>query len=117
MAKQLQKGNYPNKPVANVQQHVLTSEELVSLTAEELMAKLQTSLLGLSTEQATERLEVYGRNELAREHKHSAIKEFLLHFKSPLVIILLIAGVISGALGEYANTSNHSHNNFHQCCP
>ncbi len=104
MAKPLQNGNNPNNLVATIQQHILTSEEMVSLPPEELMAKLKTSQLGLSTEQVTERLEVYGRNELAREHKHSALKEFLMHFKNPLVIILLIAGILTGALGEIANT-------------
>ncbi len=91
-------------PAANIKPAIST-EELVTLPTEELMSRLNTSQQGLSSEQATERLEVYGRNELAREHKHSAIKEFLLHFKSPLVIILLIAGVISGFLGEIANTA------------
>ena len=104
MATALYDGNNSNKtPVAAIQP-ILTSEEMVNLPIEELMARLKASPQGLSTEQTTERLEVYGRNELAREHQHSALKEFLLHFKSPLVIILLIAGIITGALGEYANT-------------
>ena len=59
----------------------------------------------ITSEQAIENLETYGPNELAREHKHSAIKEFLLHFKSPLVIILLIAGIITGILGQLTNTT------------
>ena len=97
-------GNNSNKTPVAATQPILTSEEMVNLPIEDLMARLNASPQGLSTEQATERLEVYGRNELAREHSHSAPKEFLLHFKSPLVIILLIAGIITGALGEYANT-------------
>ncbi|MCL4429839.1 MAG: cation-transporting P-type ATPase [Chloroflexi bacterium] len=93
-----------DRPVAAMKP-VLGTEELVRLPIEELLLHLDTSQSGLSSEQAVERLEVYGTNELARGHKHSAIKEFLLHFKSPLVIILLIAGVISGFLEEWANTS------------
>ena len=104
MAKALQNGNDHEIPVATPQL-LLTSEEMVSLPIEELMARLKASSQGLSSEQVTERLEVYGRNELAREHQHSTIKEFLLHFKSPLVIILLIAGIISGFFGEVANTA------------
>ncbi|MCW4029370.1 MAG: magnesium-translocating P-type ATPase [Candidatus Bathyarchaeota archaeon] len=95
-------GSY-NAAVAPLQP-TLTSEEIVTLPAEQLLSRLQTSAQGLSAQQATERLEVYGPNELAKAHKHSAIKEFILHFKSPLVIILLVAAGITGALGELANT-------------
>ncbi len=80
-------------------------DEYVTLPTEELFSRLHTSVYGLSSEEAEERLETFGKNELAREHKHSAVKELLSHFKSPLVIILLIAGVISGFLQEYANSA------------
>ena len=95
--------NSNQSPVATIKPPV-TSEELVTLPIEEIYSRLNTTQQGLSSEQAAERLETYGRNELAREHKHSAIKEFLAHFKSPLVIILLIAAIISGFLREIANT-------------
>lgn len=104
MAKALQNNNDRDDSQIAKMQPLLTSEDVVSLQTDELMARLNASPQGLSTEQAAERLEVYGPNELAREHRHSALKEFLSHFKSPLVIILLIAGVISGILGEIANT-------------
>ena len=104
MANAPRSGNNSNNQQVVATQPMLTSEDMVSLPIEELMARLKASPQGLSTEQAVERIEVYGRNELAREHQHSSIKEFLLHFKSPLVIILLIAGIITGVLGEYANT-------------
>jgi Mg2+-importing ATPase len=101
-----QNGNDSNKlPVGTLSpmQAPLSSQELLSLSTEEIMTRLGTSQQGLSSEQAEEHLEVYGPNALARAHKHSALKEFLLHFKSPLVIILLIAGIISGLLQQYAN--------------
>lgn len=83
----------------------ITSEELATLPLNELMARLETTPKGLTSEQAAERLEIYGENVLAKERKHSAVKDFLLHFKSPLIIILLVAAVISGFLGELANTT------------
>jgi Mg2+-importing ATPase len=104
MAKAVVNGNDSNNPAFATMQPTLTSADMLGLPIEELMSHLKTSPQGLSSEQAQEHLEVYGRNELAREHKHSALKEFLLHFKSPLVIILLIAALITGALGELANT-------------
>jgi P-type Mg2+ transporter len=90
--------------VANVKPAAST-DEYVTLSTEELFSRLHTSVYGLSSEEAEERLETFGKNELAREHKHSAVKELLGHFKSPLIIILLIAGVISGFLQEYANSA------------
>ena len=84
--------------VANIKP-ALTTEELVGIPIEDLLIRLNTSQQGLNAQEATERLEVYGPNVLAREHKHSAASEFLSHFKSPLIIILLIAGIITGYLG------------------
>src|SRR3990170_5668722 len=86
-------------------QPMLSSEELLSFSTEDLLTRLNTSTTGLSSQEAGKRLEVYGRNELARGHKHSALREFILHFKSPLVIILMVAGLISGILGEYVHVT------------
>src|SRR3990172_12404005 len=95
-----EKAQNRNSPPA---QPFLSSEELLSLSIEDVLARLNTSTTGLSSQEAEKRLEVYGRNELARGHEHSALREFLLHFKSPMVIILLVAGLISGILGEIAH--------------
>jgi len=86
-------------------QPMLSSEELLSFSTEDLLTRLNTSTTGLSSQEAGKRLEVYGRNELARGHKHSALREFILHFKSPLVIILMVAGLVSGFLGEFVNVA------------
>ena len=104
MSKATQNGGNSNNAQVTTKQTLLTAEEMVNLPLEELMDRLHVSPNGLNSEQATERLETYGSNELSHEHRHSALQEFLSHFKSPLVIILLIAGTISGILGEYANT-------------
>jgi Mg2+-importing ATPase len=88
---------------ANKVQPMLSQEELLSLPIEELLPTLETSQSGLSSEEATKRLEVYGRNELARKKKRAAVIEFLMNFRSPLIIILLVAGLISGLLQEFAN--------------
>ncbi len=114
MAKALLDADNSNKNSVAPMQPILTTEDMVSLPIEELMARLKATAQGLTSEQAAERLEVYGKNEFAHEHKHSALKEFLSHFKSPLVIILLIAGIITGTLGEVANTANNFNHNFCQ---
>jgi Mg2+-importing ATPase len=88
-----------DKKVPNAQA-MLSAEEILSLPANELLARLSTSTAGLSSEEAEERLEVYGHNELAKKKKRAGILDFLSRFKSPLIIILMIAGAISAALGS-----------------
>jgi len=78
-------------------------EEILTLPVEELLSRLKSSPNGLSSEEVKKRLEVFGYNEPVRKKKRVAVIDFLSHFKSPLVIILLVAGVISGFLGEVAN--------------
>jgi len=84
---------------------LLKTEELLSLPSDELFACLSTSLSGLSSEEAEERLGIYGYNELAKRKKRMAIIDFLSHFRSPLIVILLIAGLIAGFLGEIINVA------------
>jgi len=80
-----------------------SAEEVLTLPVEELFSRLKTSLNGLSSEEAKRRLEFFGYNELVRRKRRAVIIDFLSHFKSPLVIILLIAGLISGFFGEVVN--------------
>lgn len=82
-----------------------STEELLSLPTDELLAHLNTSLSGLSSEEAEKRLGIYGYNELAKRKKRTAVVDFLSHFRSPLVIILLIAGLIASFLGEIINVT------------
>src|SRR3990170_1343669 len=86
-------------------QPAMNAEEILSLSVEELLAATHTSQAGLEQREAENRLKIYGPNELARKKKRAAIVEFILHFRSPLVIILMIAGVISGILGEHLHVA------------
>ena len=79
---------------------MLSAEEVLSLPTNELLSRLNTSQTGLTSEEAERRLEIYGRNEFAKKKKRAAIFNFLSRFKSPLVIILMIAGGVSAALGS-----------------
>jgi Mg2+-importing ATPase len=78
-------------------------DELV-LDIGEFLARLNTSVSGLTSQEVQKRLEIYGHNELAKKKKRTAVVKFLTYFKSPLVIILLLAGFISGFLGEITET-------------
>ena len=67
---------------------------------EEVAADLKTDLnSGLSSEEAAKRIEEYGYNELG-ETKHTSLAvKFLYQFKSFMIIVLIIAGIISGVVG------------------
>ena len=64
-------------------------------TAEEVLKKLDSSIEGLSTAQAQERLATYGRNELEEGEKRSLLAKFLDQFKDLMIIILLAAAALS----------------------
>ncbi|MGB9915166.1 MAG: magnesium-translocating P-type ATPase [Candidatus Bathyarchaeales archaeon] len=96
--------NVKNRKASEKPSWVLPStEELLILPNDELFTRLNTSLVGLSSEEAEKRLRIYGYNELAKKKKRATIIDFLSHFLSPLIIILMIAGLISGFLGEVIN--------------
>jgi Ca2+-transporting ATPase len=56
--------------------------------------------VGLTTAEAEARLAEHGPNELAREEASSPVLLFLAQLKSPMIILLGIAAIVSGALGE-----------------
>ena len=70
---------------------------------ERLFTQLTSDKQGLSQQEAKQRLKTYGYNSLSTNKKRPARLQFLLYFKNPLVIMLLIAVGISAATGDYAN--------------
>lgn len=72
----------------------------ISQIEKELNSNIQT---GLTSRQASKRLEKYGPNQLEEAEQKSAFFVFLSQFKDFMVIILLFATLISGLLGEYVD--------------
>ncbi len=69
-------------------------------SAEEVLAHLGTSAIGLSAQEAAQRLAANGPNELKEGKRISPLQIFLGQFKSLIIWILIAAGVVSGVLGE-----------------
>jgi Ca2+-transporting ATPase len=76
-------------------------EKWFALSAKEVESKLATSITqGLSTAEAQARSQKYGFNELLQGEKTPRWKVFLEQFKDTLIYILIIAAIISAAMGE-----------------
>ncbi|MFX0046486.1 MAG: cation-translocating P-type ATPase, partial [Candidatus Hermodarchaeota archaeon] len=71
-----------------------------NLSSDDVIKQLGSNHHGLSQQEAKERLEQFGHNELAGREKTSPWLLFLDQFKSFLIIILLIAVALSAILGE-----------------
>src|SRR3990167_6312929 len=75
-----------------------------ALSVEEIIRELKSdAYLGLSGEEAGKRQQKFGFNKLPGEKLLSRPKIFLEQFKSPLIYILVIAGILTLLLKEYAN--------------
>lgn len=78
----------------------LSQTEFWNKTADELLQQLHTSEKGLTDTDAVERLKQYGANTLKKKSNSSAAFLFLLQFKSPLTLLLLVAAILSVFLGD-----------------
>ncbi|MBM3700631.1 MAG: calcium-translocating P-type ATPase, SERCA-type [Actinobacteria bacterium] len=71
-----------------------------SMNIEEVLGSLNTSGNGLDEEEAEQRLDKYGRNEIEKRKTVTPAKIFFRQFTSFIVIILFIAIIISLLVGE-----------------
>jgi magnesium-transporting ATPase (P-type) len=71
-------------------------------------AEAVSPIVGLQTEEVTRFREQYGFNEIEQEKAKSPWVLFVEQFKSPLVIILIFACVLSGGLGRMGRDVRNS---------
>jgi Ca2+-transporting ATPase len=79
----------------------MAEKEFYRQKAVDVLEDLETSKKGLSQSEAKKRLEKDGKNVLQAKAEKSLVKIFLMQFKDVLVILLLIAAVMSFAIGSY----------------
>jgi calcium-translocating P-type ATPase len=75
-----------------------------ALEKEELLRRLEATPEGLSEQEAKARLERFGPNELEDEPPIKPLAVLLHQFTSPLIYILIIAAVVTLAIGEYIDS-------------
>ena len=75
------------------------------ISQEEVLSQMNTSVQGLSVQEAERRLTKYGPNRLAEGKKESLLHRFLKELADPMIIILIVAAVISGITAAYSGES------------
>ena len=71
-----------------------------SVPTDELLAGLRARPAGLSSADAATRLKEAGPNAIGKRRGASAITAFARQFRSPLVLILIFAAIVSTFIGE-----------------
>lgn len=74
------------------------------LSQEELLQEMNSSMNGLTAEEAKKRLEQYGYNKLQEGKRKGVLQVFAEQFADLLVIILIIAAIISALTGGLEGT-------------
>ncbi|HHR6023159.1 TPA: magnesium-translocating P-type ATPase [Providencia alcalifaciens] len=69
--------------------------EQASKNIEQVLNEYQTNLLGLSENEALDRLVIEGDNEVAHEKAPPAWKQLLTSFKNPFIFVLMILAIVS----------------------
>lgn len=73
-----------------------------SLSVDDVINILQTNKVdGLSGGEAERRLKIFGPNIIEKPHRAPSFFIFLNQFKSPLILILIFAGIVTFFIGHY----------------
>jgi len=72
-----------------------------STPADDVLKALDTVPAGLTEAEAASRLKEYGKNSIKEQNENSPILLFIKQFKSPIILILLAATLISGMTGDW----------------
>ena len=73
-------------------------------SVDDAMGELSCRLTGLTGKEAAERLKTYGPNSIKSKKRTSTVLLFLSQFKSPITVLLIIAALLSAALGDVTDT-------------
>lgn len=72
--------------------------------ANEVIKELESDQKGLTESIARQRLTQYGRNELETKKKISPLFIFFRQFKSVMILVLVVAAIIAGFVGDLPDT-------------
>ena len=75
-----------------------------NLPTEQVLERLKSNPQGLSRQEAQQRLTQYGANSLKQKRQSHTLPLLLNQFKSPIILILVAAAILSGFLGDVVDT-------------
>ena len=73
-------------------------------TTEQTLARLNTTIEGLSSERAAQLLLIHGPNELKEKQRMRPWQLFLMQFKDFMILVLAAAAILSGIMGDITDT-------------
>jgi P-type Mg2+ transporter len=76
-----------------------------SLAPEKILSTLGASAKGIRSADAAQRLKQFGLNTIQVQQQATVLRLLLSQFKSPLVLILIFAAIVSGVVGEWVDAS------------
>ncbi len=79
---------------------LLTLDEIKKSSIEDLFSSMSTGKTGISSQEAKNRLQEYGYNEIEEKKKHP-IGKFLSYFWGPIPIMIEVAAIISAAISHW----------------
>ena len=68
-----------------------------------VLKSLDSSESGLSSKQACDRIDTYGKNVFEKRKSESQFMIFLSQFKSPITMILIFAAILSIFMKDYSD--------------
>lgn len=71
-----------------------------ALSSEDVIKNFESTLEGLTEEEAQNRIKKYGKNILPKAKKDTLLKVFLRQFVNPIIYMLIIAIILSVVVGE-----------------
>lgn len=71
---------------------------------EDVMEKLSTNKNGLTSKEAQQRLALNGKNEIPKGKKNTILDILISQFKSPIILILIIAAIFSILVNSKADS-------------
>lgn len=72
-------------------------------TTEEILEKTNSNIDGISQKTAEQRLLINGKNEIPKGKKKTIIEIFFQQFKSPIILILIVAAIFSIIIKSFAD--------------
>jgi len=81
-------------------QVIISTEEAKKTSIDDLFQKLSTSIKGISSSEAKDRLQQYGYNEIA-EKKKSLVLKLLSYFWGPIPWMIEVAAILSAAVRDW----------------